>query len=259
MYDYDNGYEPAVSTDTPVTEEATPCEPRAYGRHPYGYGYEYDYEYHKDYGAYGQPAYDQPAESTESAAIEAESQLDADVLQWVDLGREFLGSVIESDLVDTVRAEAERVLAQVAQVVKAMEFDRIRQDATQSLVATVQEPAPEPDDWDEADVFLFLFESDLNAEPVTAAEADETPWMVEAQMVEQPARDEQNAATVAPATDQMDSAVLPIDRDKVMQWTRRAIDSVTATWDRLAVVLQHLTSRSLAIVPSDDPASTTQR
>jgi hypothetical protein len=140
-----------------------------------------------------------------------------------------------------------------------MEVERIRHDAKQALAATVQQPAPVPDDWDEADVFLFMFDSDLNAEPVTAAEVAETPWLVDSPIADKQPQDEQSAATVEPAGDTTDAAPLPIDRDQVIQWTRRAIDTFTAAWDRLAVVLRDMARRSLATVPSDDPAWTTQR
>jgi hypothetical protein len=254
VYDYDNGCEPAVSNEPPVTEKSLPCQPNSYGRHPYGYGYEYDYEYHKEYGSY-----EQADDATQSVAVDANSQPDVDVLQWVDLGREFLGSVVESDLVDMVRAEAEHVLAQVAQMVETMGFDQIRHDATQAFAAAVQQPLPAPSDGNEANVFLFMFDSDLNAEPVAAAESEETPWMAETQIVDEPPQDEQDTAIVEPAGDDTVSALVPIDRDQVIQWTRRAIASATAAWDRLTVVLGHFASHSLATVPSDDPSSTTQR
>jgi hypothetical protein len=104
-----------------------------------------------------------------------------------------------------------------------------------------------------------MFDSDLNAEPVAATESEETPWMAETQIVDEPPQDEQDTAIVEPAGDDTVSALVPIDRDQVIQWTRRAIASATAAWDRLTVVLGHFASHSLATVPSDDPSSTTQR
>ena len=114
-------------------------------------------------------------------------------------------------------------------------------------------------DWNEANVFLFMFDSDLNAEPVAAADVDETPWMVENQIVEEQPQDEQDAAIVEPASDELVSASLPIDRDLVIQWTRRAIDSahrrLGSVGHRAAAFCQpQLGDRSQRRSSVDDPA-----
>lgn len=258
VYEYEHSYEPAksVGTDSAIADEFAPCDPTAYGRHPYGYGYEHDYGYHSQYDMSGQPD-----ESHESEVVESDNQWENDVLLWLDWGRDSFGSILESDLATTVLTELRRVWAEVAQVVEAMEFDRIGHDAAQALAGAVQQPqpAPEPDNWNEADVFLFTFDSDLNADSVTTVVEDENPRVAEKPAVEQQPLDVPNAATVAPAHESLDSAPLLIDRDQAIQWSRRAVDTMTAAWDRVAVMLRRVAAHSLAIVPSDGSSSTTQR
>ena len=133
-----------------------------------------------------------------------------DVLQLVDLGREFLGSVVETDLVDLVRAEADRLLAHVADVVETMNFDQIRDDAAQAMAAAVQQPLPARGDWSDANVFLFMFDSDLNAEPIVEAELTATPWIVEDQIVDEQPQDGQDTASVERVSDDSVSTVTPI-------------------------------------------------
>ena len=226
--------------------EPAPSVSHYYGRYPYGYGYEYDYEYSKEYRS------DTQADETpEPDVTEAALPKDVDVLQWVDLGREFLGSVVESDLVDLVRAEAERVLAQVADVVETMNFDQVRNDATRAMAAAVQQPLPAPSDWNDANVFLFMFDSDLNADPVAVSEPVATPWMVDDQIVDEQPQDEQDAAIVESVSDDSVSAVTPINREQVLQWARNAVDSAVVAWDRLTIELQRFAGRSMATVPTE--------
>ncbi|MHB8973559.1 MAG: hypothetical protein ACYC3X_25305 [Pirellulaceae bacterium] len=258
VYDYYHGAphngapEPAVS-EPQQTVEPTPSVSRYYGRYPYGYGYEYDYEYSKEYRSDSQAD-----ETPEPDVTEAALPKDVDVLQWVDLGREFLGSVVESDLVDLVRAEAERMLAQLSDVVENMNFDQVRADAAQAMAAAVQQPLPTPSDWNDANVYLFMFDSDLNADPVAVPELGTTPWMVDDQIVDEQPQDGQNAANVEPASDNSVSAVTPINREQVLQWARDTVDSVVVAWDRLTIELQRFAGRSMATMPASD-ASSTQR
>jgi hypothetical protein len=227
--------------------------PQYYGRYPYGCGYEYDYEYSKGYRS------DVKVDETpEPDVTEAELPRNVDVLQWVDLGREFLSSVVESDLVDLVRAEADHAMAQVADAVETMNFDQVRNDATRAMAAAVQQPLPAPSDWNDANVFLFMFDSDLNADPVAVSELAEMSRMVDDQIVDEQPQDGQDTAIVDPASDDSVSAVSPMNRDQVLQWARRALDSAVVAWDRLAIELQRFASRGMATVPGDD-ASSTQR
>ena len=253
VYDYYHGAPETVVREPQPRVEPAPSVPHYYGRYPYGYGYEYDYEYSKSYHS------DVPADpTTEPAVTEAATPQGIDVLQWVDLGREFLGSVADTDLVDLVRAEADRLWTQVADVVETMNFDQVRDDATQAMAAAVQQPLPARGDWSDANVFLFMFESDLNAEPIADAGLAATPWIVEDLIVDQQPWAGQDAANVERASDDSVSTVTPIQREQVLQWARHALKSAVASWDRLTIELQRFAGRSMATVPGDN-ASSTQR
>jgi hypothetical protein len=275
VYDYDNGYEPSVSNQPSAphepaaveqpaamepaavlepqpagTEESSPYDAASYGRHPYGYGYEYDYEYHKAYGSYGQTDAASPAPRPQ-----ADAQSDVDAQQLIESGREVLNAIVELELVAAARAEAEQWYADAAHAVTSIDFDRLRREATEALAAALQQSAASSE-WNEADVYVFTFDSDLNAEPVAASEVEQTPWMVEDQVVQPSREDGATPALVAPASDNAVATYLPLDRDQVLQWSRNAIASASAAWERLIIALQRVADRSVATVPVDDPTST---
>jgi hypothetical protein len=120
-----------------------------------------------------------------------------------------------------VCAEAAQAWTHAAQAVDAMGFDQIRHDAAHGLATAVQQPPLPPIDsqWTEANVYMFMFDSE----------------------------------------DPPVSSRLLMDRDTVLQWTRRAMTSVAAAWERFAVVLQQFAERSVATAPGDDNSPTTQR
>ncbi|MHB0959096.1 MAG: hypothetical protein ACYC0X_27465 [Pirellulaceae bacterium] len=258
VYDYYHGAsEAVVSAPQPSVEptpsvEPAPSVPHYYGRYPYGYGYEYDYEYSKQ-----EVQVEEVAEPTlaEPTATEAALPQDPDVARWVDLGREFLDSVVDSDLAHLVRGETERMLAHIANVIERMNFDQIRDDVAQAMVTALQQPSPVPSDWSDANLFLFQFDSDLNAEPLADAQPVAVPG-TEVQVVKEQPQDDQDTAVVEPLSDDSVSGLVPINHDQVLQWARITVDSAVAAWDRLTIELQRFASRSVATVPADNGPST---
>ena len=250
VYDYYHGMPAPTQCEPQPAEEPVPSVPLYHGRYPYGYGYEYDYEYSQEYSNAT------PAE--EPTTVEATDNVDEaalDVLQWVDLGRDFLSCVGDSDLVDQVRAEAAGIMSQVTSAIETLPLEQIRADVTYAVTEAIQQPVA-TDSQDDANVFLFVFESDLNAEPLLEAELPQNPWVVEAQVVTEPQPTTTDSVNTESADESPVSAVPAINSDQVRQWTRRALDVAVAAWDRLAQEWDRVAARSVATLSGDESQNT---
>jgi hypothetical protein len=250
VYDYYHGSPTPTESEPQPADEPAPSVPLYHGRYPYGYGYEYDYEYSHEYSP-ATPAEEPTAvdntDNVEEAAL--------DVMQWVDLGRDFLSRVGDSDLLDQVRAEAEGIISQVASVIETLPLEQIGADVTYAMTEAIQQPAvTEPQD--DANVFLFAFESDLNAEPLLEAELPQNPWVVEAQVISEPQPATIDSMHTETAVETPVSAVPAINSDQVRQWTRRALDVAVAAWDRLAQEWDRVAARSVATLSGDESLNT---
>jgi hypothetical protein len=250
VYDYYHGSPVPTECEPQPADEPVPSAPLYHGRYPYGYGYEYDYEYAHEYSQ-ATPV-EEPATADDMVNVE-ETALD--VMHWVDLGRDFLSCVGDSDLVDRVRAEAEGIMSQAASVIETLPLEQIGADVTYAVTEAIQQPAvTEPQD--DANVFLYAFESDLNAEPLLEAELPQNPWVVEAQVINEPQPETTDSAHTESAVETPVSAVPAINSDQVRQWTRRAMDVAVAAWDRLAQEWGRVAARSVATLGGDEDLNT---
>lgn len=249
VYDYYHG-SPAPTECEPQVVEPVPSVPLYHGRYPYGYGYEYDYEYSHDYSTVTPDEEPTAVEATDSAEEAA-----LDVMQWVDLGRDFLSCVGDSDLVDHVRAEAEGIMSHVASALETLPLEQIRADVTYAMTEAIQQPVATASQED-ANVFLFVFESDLNAEPLLEAELPQNPWVVETQVVTEPQPTTTDSVNTESAVQSPVSAVPAINGDQVRQWTRRTLDLAMSAWDRLTQEWDRVAARSVATLSGDESQNT---
>lgn len=263
--EYDYGYCPAMTeqspaVQTPIAPAEPPCDPSSYAKYPYRYGYGYGYDYGYDHEYDHHQGYTPPAATTQpSQEPEADTQPAIDVLDVIEMGRDGLDAVLQSGAVELIRTHVQQVSAKLVALVRAIDMERVRDSAVETMAAALRQPVSTPDDWSESDVFVFMFESDLNADPVAPSDLEQTPWIVENETVVSQEPVEQESAAVAAPVDDSVSAVVPFDRQLVLQWTRRAIDVAGAAWNRLTIVLHRVADSSLANLPSDHPADSTQR
>jgi hypothetical protein len=220
----------------------------------YGYGYSYAYEY--DYAH----RYHSCPQMIDPAVTEAPSNELADaviILKWVARGRDFVASLWESELTDSLQTTVDTWKARAAVVLTKLELERLYQEAGHALAAAVHQALVAGHDWHESNVFVFVFDSDLNAEPMAAREA---PALGAA---EPPAdatlpQDEQ-AADTATSGDDASPQVGALTREQLEPWVRQVVAAGTEAWERVRVAMRRLAQHSLALLASDDLGSPTHR
>jgi hypothetical protein len=242
----------ASQAAAPVAEPAGQYAGDAYDAYGYGYSYAYEYDYAHRYHSCPQiidPAVTETP-STEPAAT-------VNIIEWVARGRDFVASLWESELIDGLQATVNAWRARATVVLTKVDLESLYQRASHALVSAARQALVAGSNWHEANVFVFVFESDLNAEPLAAREApalDAGEHPAEAALPQ-----EAQAADTAPSGDDVLPAVGSLTREQLEPWVRQVVAAGTEAWQHMSVALRRFAQHSLALVASDDLGSPTHR
>lgn len=238
-----------AAPDAPPADADVGTRHDAYGQ---GYGYAYDWDFADGFPS-GRQLSDPAVRPTPARDPAATAVTGRSVPGGGDTVAEWWSTELPDGPGGAIAAWKARVVASRA----AVGLSQLCRETSRVLVSAVRQAMTVGHDWRAANVFLFVFRSDLNAEPLAVRLARAQGAV--ARPVDATIPPGARAADTALHGDDAVSRVGAPVGQRLEPWVRRAAVAGTEAWERVSLALQRLAQRSLALVASDRVGSVTHR
>ena len=261
VYGYDNEpmREDAQATEEVVSESvdaepASDFDQQYYGRYPYGYDSGYGYGYGDEYRSYGDAA-----ESYDDGDEQATMDSPIDFQRFADWRQQLTDSLSGSDLVCVVRSTASELVQSVRALMARVDLDQVRTELSHSVMVTIQHSTPLEADLSDANVFLFQFEVEDATHVSMPISLEESPWVIEDELVGQNLDGEMDPASVEPMSVEPVADLPTVNLETLLQWANHTLAKAKTVWNALSPELERMAAESLAKASSVGQTATTQR
>ena len=190
------------------------------------------------------------------AIASRQRKLEFDFERTAMLGRQLVDSVMNAAVVQSLQTQFDGLQQKLIRTVARVDLAQLRDVVNHSVTALIESQDSELD-LSGGNIFLFEIDVEDAADVALPISLDETPWMIEDQIVGQTSVDNNDAADVEPTSDPL-SVVPTATRLLVKQWAGRALENAKTAWDTLSPELERIAVETLAKASLVEPA-TTQR